>query len=133
MYRRIVRTSTCMRRASSEPLIRLCACSNSWPERGSWVADTWKKFSRKSGRLLSWFARIVAADTTSPQSGGGASDLRLPEDVDQAVENAVREGATVSMPVEDTFWNTRYGRLRDPFGTSGRWARDCRRSNGACS
>lgn len=60
-------------------------------------------------------------DTASPQSCGGASvtmhvNLRLPEDVDQAVDRAVREGATVTAPVEDTFWGMRYGRLRDPFG-----------------
>lgn len=60
-------------------------------------------------------------DTESPQSRGGASvtmhvNLRRPEDVDRAVERAAGEGATITMPVEDTFWGMRYGRLRDPFG-----------------
>lgn len=61
------------------------------------------------------------ADTESPQSRGGASvtmhvNLPRPEDVDRAMEKAVGEGATITMPVEDTFWGMRYGRLRDPFG-----------------
>jgi len=60
-------------------------------------------------------------DTESPQSRGGASvtihvNLDRPENVDRAVEKATDEGATVTMPVEDTFWGMRYGRLRDPFG-----------------
>lgn len=60
-------------------------------------------------------------DTGSPQSRGGASvtihvNLRRPEDVDRAVEKARGEGAEITMPVEDTFWGMRYGRICDPFG-----------------
>jgi PhnB protein len=25
-------------------------------------------------------------------------------------------GATVSMPIQDVFWGSRYGQLKDPFG-----------------
>jgi len=37
-------------------------------------------------------------------------------DVDSVFDQAVRAGATVKMPLEDTFWGDRYGQLRDPFG-----------------
>lgn len=62
-----------------------------------------------------------SVDTESPQSRGGASvtmhvNLHRPEEVDRAVEKAAGEGAEITMPVEDTFWGMRYGRLRDPFG-----------------
>lgn len=38
------------------------------------------------------------------------------EDVDSTFDQAVRAGATVTMPIEDMFWGDRYGKLRDPFG-----------------
>jgi PhnB protein len=40
------------------------------------------------------------------------------EDVDTVFDQAVKAGATVSMPVADQFWGDRYGVLRDPFGHS---------------
>jgi PhnB protein len=38
------------------------------------------------------------------------------EDVDAIVERAVAAGAKITMPLEDTFWGDRYGKLEDPFG-----------------
>ncbi|WP_447969836.1 VOC family protein [Nitrospira sp. M1] len=38
------------------------------------------------------------------------------EDVDAFVERAIAAGAKLTMPLEDTFWGDRYGRLEDPFG-----------------
>jgi PhnB protein len=38
------------------------------------------------------------------------------EDVDEVFERAVREGAKVTMPLENTFWGDRFGALTDPFG-----------------
>ena len=38
------------------------------------------------------------------------------EDVDAFVERAVAAGAKVTMPLDDTFWGDRYGKLEDPFG-----------------
>ncbi|MDR4495525.1 MAG: VOC family protein [Nitrospirales bacterium] len=38
------------------------------------------------------------------------------EDVDAFVAQAVNAGAKVTMPLEDTFWGDRYGKLEDPFG-----------------
>ena len=37
-------------------------------------------------------------------------------DVDAAFKRAIDAGATVSMPVMDTFWGDRYGRVTDPWG-----------------
>jgi uncharacterized glyoxalase superfamily protein PhnB len=38
------------------------------------------------------------------------------DDVDAFVDRATKAGAKVTMPVEDTFWGDRYGKLEDPFG-----------------
>ena len=38
------------------------------------------------------------------------------EQVDSAFDQAVAEGAEVTMPVVDMFWGDRAGSLKDPFG-----------------
>lgn len=38
------------------------------------------------------------------------------EDVDAVYKRAVNAGCKPSMPVMDTFWGDRYGKLTDPFG-----------------
>src|SRR5262245_59116013 len=38
------------------------------------------------------------------------------EDADALFKQAVDAGATVAMPMQDTFWGDRYGQLVDPFG-----------------
>lgn len=38
------------------------------------------------------------------------------EDVDSAFEQALGAGATVTFPLEDTFWGDRFGTVTDPFG-----------------
>lgn len=38
------------------------------------------------------------------------------KDVDAVVKAAVAAGATITMPLEDTFWGDRYAKLEDPFG-----------------
>lgn len=40
------------------------------------------------------------------------------EDVDSSFNQAVKAGAKVNMPLEDTFWGDRYGQVIDPFGHS---------------
>ena len=40
----------------------------------------------------------------------------LVEDVDQLFNQAVKAGATVTMPVADQFWGDRYGQVSDPYG-----------------
>ena len=54
----------------------------------------------------------------SPETLGGTG-VRITLQVDDAnvvVERAVAAGARVSMPVQDTFWGGRYGKIVDPFG-----------------
>lgn len=41
-------------------------------------------------------------------------------DVDAAMAQAERAGATITMPAQDMFWGDRYGQLTDPFGH--RWS-----------
>lgn len=60
-------------------------------------------------------------DVLAPTSRGGASlainiNLKTPAEVDAAIKRAEDAGATVTMPAEDAFWGSRYGRIRDPFG-----------------
>lgn len=38
------------------------------------------------------------------------------EDVDALYQRAVDAGATVVMPLDDTFWGDRYAKLKDPYG-----------------
>jgi uncharacterized glyoxalase superfamily protein PhnB len=38
------------------------------------------------------------------------------ENADALFEQAVRAGATVTMPLADMFWGDRYGKVEDPFG-----------------
>ena len=38
------------------------------------------------------------------------------DDVDAFVDRAVKAGAKVVMPIDDTFWGDRYGVIEDPFG-----------------
>jgi len=49
------------------------------------------------------------------------------EDVDRVFDRAVRAGATADMPVTDTFWGDRFGKLTDPFGHS--WSIATRKEN----
>lgn len=38
------------------------------------------------------------------------------EDADAVFDRAVAAGASIKMPLEDTFWGDRYGVIEDPFG-----------------
>ncbi len=38
------------------------------------------------------------------------------ENAETIFEQAVRAGATVTMPLADMFWGDRYGKVEDPFG-----------------
>jgi PhnB protein len=60
-------------------------------------------------------------DVAAPASGGRAHltiniNLPKPADVDATVKRAADAGASVTMPPDDMFWGSRYGRVRDPFG-----------------
>ena len=54
----------------------------------------------------------------SPDTLGGTSvilNLYVPN-VDQVVEQAIIEGASIIFPVKDQFYGDRAGRIKDPFG-----------------
>lgn len=56
--------------------------------------------------------------TKGPTSLGGTPvTIHLyVNDVDSVYKKAVTAGAKADMPVEDTFWGDRYGKVTDPFG-----------------
>jgi uncharacterized glyoxalase superfamily protein PhnB len=60
--------------------------------------------------------------------GGTGSTVHLyVEDADAVFQQAVDAGATVTMPITDTFWGDRYGTVTDPFGH--RWSIATRKQN----
>ena len=65
----------------------------------------------------------------SPQSLGGTSVTihMYVDDVDSTFGKAVSSGATILMPLIDTFWGDRYGQVLDPFGH--RWSLATRKQN----
>jgi PhnB protein len=77
-------------------------------------------------RLIHAHLRINGGDLYMwdffPEYGGKAeapAAVIIHLEVDDAEawwKRAVDAGATVTMPIEDTFWGMRYGQLRDPFG-----------------
>jgi PhnB protein len=60
--------------------------------------------------------------STSPQALGGTpvSLTIYTEIIDQLFDQAVKAGATVTMPLANQFWGERYGVVTDPFGH--RWS-----------
>ena len=59
------------------------------------------------------------ADVKDPKTAGPSVTLHLwHRDVDRLWTNAVENGATVTMPLDDQFWGDRYGKLLDPYGHS---------------
>ncbi len=56
--------------------------------------------------------------TQSPGTLGGTSVrvCLMVDDVDAQIDQAVKTGATVTMPPEDCFYGHRSGAVRDPFG-----------------
>ncbi|MSU35002.1 MAG: VOC family protein [Pedosphaera sp.] len=70
---------------------------------------------------------LMGADTPSSHYEGvkGCSislSIDKPEDADR-VFNALAEGATVQMPIQQTFWTSRFGMLVDRFGIP--WMVNC--------
>ena len=61
-----------------------------------------------------------AWNTRSPKAFGGSpvSMHIYVKDADALFNRAVGAGCEVEMPIMDTFWGDRYGKVRDPFGHS---------------
>jgi PhnB protein len=57
--------------------------------------------------------------TTATALGGTAVTIhRYVPNCDEAVEKAVKAGATIQMPPTDAFWGDRYAVINDPYGHS---------------
>ena len=63
---------------------------------------------------------MPAMGASSPQTIGGTPvTIHLyVEDADKIFNQAVNAGAKVTMPMENTFWGDRYGKVLDPYGHS---------------
>ena len=64
------------------------------------------------------FPEMNQGKSRTPEALGGTGvtmHLEVP-DADATVAQAEKAGATVTMPVADTFWGARFGKLQDPFG-----------------
>ena len=48
--------------------------------------------------------------------GSGVTVHIYVEDADSLFKQAVGAGTEVTMPINDTFWGDRYGKVKDPFG-----------------
>lgn len=77
---------------------------------------------------------IMAADSMSdehPMTVGNNISLAVgvdtPEDAD-AMFAKMSEGGTVTMPIQETFWATRFGMLTDKFGIN--WMFNCEKPHG---
>ena len=68
--------------------------------------------------ILMLVDELPAWNVLSPLSlgGTGVTIHMYVEDVDAAFQQAVSAGATVGMPLMDTFLGDRYDKLADPFG-----------------
>ncbi len=69
---------------------------------------------------------IMGSDHMEPVSKDGNITLNIEfsqvEEL-ESVFNALSTGGEVTMPLQDTFWNARFGTLTDKFGT--KWTLNC--------
>jgi PhnB protein len=80
-------------------------------------------------RLVAEDAVLMASDAPpdryqQPQGISVSLHLKEPEKAER-VFNALAEGGTVQMPIEETFWAARFGMLKDQFGIP--WMINCER------
>lgn len=84
---------------------------------------------QKDGRLMHAMLRIgdstiMLNDEMPEQHAFGPKSLKgspvtihlYVDDADAFVARAQKEGAKVTMPVQEQFWGDRYGQMTDPFG-----------------
>jgi len=79
------------------------------------------------GRIVAGNNVIMASDCPpdrySPQAGFSISiNVETPAEADKYFK-ALSEGASIVMPIEETFWAQRFGMLIDKFGVS--WMVNC--------
>ncbi|SLN63321.1 VOC family protein [Oceanibacterium hippocampi] len=71
---------------------------------------------------------LMASDAPPEQAGSPTQGICLSLQVDDAAEaetlfGRLAEGGTVQMPLQETFWATRFGMVTDRFGTP--WMVNC--------
>ena len=79
-------------------------------------------------RLTSGSAILMASDTPPGAAWTAGSNFAIAIQCESAEEvdtlfTALSEGGTVTMPVQDTFWNARFGQFVDKFGVH--WMMNC--------
>ncbi|AHG88177.1 hypothetical protein J421_0640 [Gemmatirosa kalamazoonensis] len=79
-------------------------------------------------RLASGAAVLMASDTMPGHAFTPGNNVHVNVDCDSVDEierifAAMSEGATVTMPLQDTFWGARFGMLVDRFGVN--WMFNC--------
>lgn len=61
------------------------------------------------------------SDVVDPSRAGASVTIHVwTKNVEKFWQNAVANGAKVTMPIDDMFWGDRYGQVADPFGH--RWS-----------
>jgi PhnB protein len=71
------------------------------------------------GDSILMLADVFPGGSTKDPKALGSTPVTLhvyTKNVDKLWQQAVDAGATVNMPLDNTFWGERYGQLRDPFG-----------------
>jgi PhnB protein len=66
---------------------------------------------------------LMASDAPPERSDGPMRSVSVSVNVPEVAEAerifaAISDGATIQMPMEETFWSPRFGMLRDRFGTN---------------
>jgi len=65
------------------------------------------------------FSIMLADSTTQGESGATNVSLMIECESEEEINrlyNALLEGGTAVMELQDTFWGAKYGKVRDPFG-----------------
>ena len=93
------------------------------------VPADWRK-KILHARLLVGDQALMASDVTpdhykNPQGFSVSIDVKTPAEAER-VFRALEEGGTVTMPLQQTFWASRFGMVVDRFGTP--WMINCRQA-----
>lgn len=80
-------------------------------------------FDLQSGvKLALWSRRDLAAEANVPHHPPSSTEMTIghnvgsKNEVDEVMEQAVKAGATVTVPAQDTFWGGYSGHFLDPDG-----------------
>jgi PhnB protein len=94
------------------------------------VSPEWRK-KIMHARLVVGDKILMASDAPPDRSDGTMKGFSVTLGTDSPVEaerifHALAENGTVRMPIQETFWATRFGMLTDQFGTP--WMINCEKA-----